>query len=294
MISALIAAHNAAPYIRKTLSSLEQQTFKEFEVVVIDDFSTDETPSIVNNYVQKSSMQIKLIRLNSNCGVACVRNKCLDEARGDYLYFVDADDWLEPDAFRMFDSAIKSSRPDVLACNFFMGEKDAVKISVESVDEYRKNCIAGKWAVVWRHVFRKSFLVDEKITFPSNVNGGEDYFFVSKSIVLAKKISFLDECAYHYRIDNAGSLMRSVNLSGLKDQFLATELVRNFLQTVNNDAYDESLNLRILYLKKELFKTSLKAWKCWKPEANGLMHHKKIALKDKVVFFVLKILSRLL
>lgn len=100
MISVLIAAYNAEKYISRCLDSLVGQTFKKFEVIIVNDCSLDATATIVEQYVKASSLNIRLINLPVNSGVSAVRNRCLKEAKGTAFYFVDADDWLEKECLQ--------------------------------------------------------------------------------------------------------------------------------------------------------------------------------------------------
>ena len=93
LVSVIIPVYNAEKYISSTLESLRRQTFREFEVLIIDDGSTDNSTSICNQYVLEDN-RFKLIR-KINGGVSSARNIGLNQARGKYIYFMDSDDWVE-------------------------------------------------------------------------------------------------------------------------------------------------------------------------------------------------------
>ena len=96
IISVIIPVYNSAKYIENTLISLEQQTMKKFEVILINDGSKDESVSIIKKYIDKSKMDIKLInQFNQNAAVA--RNRGIEIAKGKFLYFIDSDDYLTDD-----------------------------------------------------------------------------------------------------------------------------------------------------------------------------------------------------
>ena len=88
--------------------------------------------------------------------------------------------------------------------------------------------------------------------------------------------------------------MKSVNMQALADQFKATQYIEGIVSTMNRHDLNEALNFRYLYLKKEIFKMSLKAWRKWEPNANRFRFSKNSSLKDKIVFLLLSFLSKLL
>lgn len=98
-ISILMAVYNAAPYLRESIESIRRQTFKEWELIAIDDASTDDSRAILSNYAE-ADPRIRLISLLHNGGQGKARNEGLRQAQGDYICFVDSDDCLAPDALQ--------------------------------------------------------------------------------------------------------------------------------------------------------------------------------------------------
>ena len=98
MITILIPAYNASRYITKCLSSIGKQTYKEFEVVIVDDCSSDATVSVVEEFKKHVSFPISVIKNSRNLGVSMVRNILLQQVKGEFFYFIDADDFLEANA----------------------------------------------------------------------------------------------------------------------------------------------------------------------------------------------------
>ena len=96
-ISILMAVYNAAPYLRESIESIRRQTFKEWELIAIDDASTDDSRAILSNYAE-ADPRIRLISLPHNGGQGKARNEGLRQAQGDYICFVDSDDCLAPGA----------------------------------------------------------------------------------------------------------------------------------------------------------------------------------------------------
>ena len=294
MISILIPAYNASKYICTCLDSLDKQTYRDFEVVIVNDCSADNTSELIESYKNKVSFNIRLLENEKNLGVSRVRNKLLDAVKGEYFYFVDADDSLEPNALEsLFDCAIKFNA-DIVTADLFIDSDtgvELVNIPANSADEQRRNNIAGKWAVVWRSLYRTQYIKDALTSFPDGVDCGEDYYFVSMASSKTGAIHHTNQAFYHYRVSNQGSIMRSVNLQGLTDQYKATDMLHDALD--NASIYEDEFCMRYLYLKKEAFKTALKTWN-WHPEANKNSLMNQFRLKDKVVYLLMNLLSKLI
>ena len=120
MVSILIAAYNVSQYIERCLKSLEVQTFKDFEVIIVNDCSTDTTKDVIANYLNKSNLRAVVIDLDENQGPSFGRHTALAKARGDYFYCIDGDDWIEPDAIEKFYNKAIEQNYDMVACDFYI------------------------------------------------------------------------------------------------------------------------------------------------------------------------------
>lgn len=294
MITILIPAYNASRYITKCLSSIGKQSYKEFEVVIVDDCSSDATVSVVEEFKKHVSFPILVIKNSRNLGVSMVRNILLRQVKGEFFYFIDADDFLEANALECLFKIATEKSANIVTADFYLDDEHnliTVHVPADSAESQRKSNIAGKWAVVWRSLYRTSYIEEIGLKFPENINGGEDYFFVSKASVDTDKIIHVSDAFYHYRLSNQNSIMRSVNIQGLSDQFTATKLLEESIS--EKDKFQDEFYKRYLYLKKETFKTALKSWK-WHTEANNIKIIRSFGLKDKIVFFIMSLLSKML
>jgi len=116
LLSFVIPAYNVAPFVERCLRSILSQPFDDFEVVIIDDGSTDETGRLIEA-VARSDARVRPFR-QDNAGQGAARNFGLTQARGDYVWFVDADDWLSPHGLPRLALLLRDVRPDVLVVNF--------------------------------------------------------------------------------------------------------------------------------------------------------------------------------
>ena len=141
---------------------------------------------------------------------------------------------------------------------------------------------------------KTSFAKGRDLIKENRLNGGEDYLLINQLSLLTTSIGYVRKPLYHYFVNNTTSIMKSVNMQALADQFKATLYIEDIVKTKNRTDLTEALNFRYLYLKKEIFKMSLKAWRKWKPDANTFMFSKNNSLKDKIVFLVLSFFSKFL
>lgn len=140
MISVIIPVYNVEPYLRKCLDSVVNQTYKELEIFIIDDGSTDGSGAICDEYV-KADKRIRVFH-TENRGLSCARNLGLDEVKGEWIGFVDSDDWIEPDMYEVLLTRAKETGADVVECSFIRlyPEKTIVRQKEELI-------ISGKNAI---------------------------------------------------------------------------------------------------------------------------------------------------
>lgn len=213
-ISVIIPAYNCEKTIEKCIKSILLQTFQNLEILIINDGSKDNTRKIVENLQQKDN-RIKLIN-QKNSGVSASRNKGLINATGDYLTFVDADDFLEPNMYEELITIQTTTDADISMCAYNLCEgKNRKKIyfpweekcmCFQQADiinnllpkyiaklKEEKNSIYGS---VWRLLIKKS--VVNKITFNSKIKIGEDLLFIIDLFSNCNKVIAINMCLYNY------------------------------------------------------------------------------------------------
>ena len=117
MISVIVPVYNVEPYLRKCLDSIVNQTYRDFEILIIDDGSTDGSGRICDEYAEKDS-RIKVFH-TENRGLSCARNLGLAEAKGEWIGFVDSDDWIEPDMYEVLIRRAEETGADVVECSHY-------------------------------------------------------------------------------------------------------------------------------------------------------------------------------
>lgn len=199
--SIIVPLYNKAPYVRKALQSISAQSFTDYEVIVVDDGSTDNSADIVRELVND---HIRLIsQLNS--GVAAARNNGVAASKGEYLCFLDADDWWEPSFLKEMDQMI-DAYPDagLYGCDYFYVKNGMKKIYPKDTEGYIDYCkvythcgampIHPNGAIIPRHVF------DEVGGFNPSIKMGED-FILFMQIVFKYKVAFLNKQLVYFNQD---------------------------------------------------------------------------------------------
>lgn len=172
-ISILIPVFNVEAYLPKCLDSIKAQTFKDFEVLLIDDGSTDSSGAICDCYSQKDSRSKVIHRTNH--GISATREYAIQHASGEFIQFIDSDDWIEPEMLQIMYETAVTKNADVLSCNFDEIHPDRnipYSFVYHTKDDFLASVIGNNWGVVWKHLIRRSIITDNDIHFPPDVNGG--------------------------------------------------------------------------------------------------------------------------
>ena len=122
MISVIVPVYNVEPYLRKCLDSIVAQTYTDLEILVIDDGSTDRCGAICDSYAERDP-RIRVF-YTENRGLSAARNLGLDHATGEYIGFVDSDDWIEPDMYEVLLKKAVQTDADIVTCRFFQEYRD--------------------------------------------------------------------------------------------------------------------------------------------------------------------------
>lgn len=198
IISVIIPCYNQEKYISECLNSLIAQTFQDFEAIIIDDGSTDSSALIVRNYTDKYP-NFKLLS-QQNQGVIAARNFAISNAKGEYIFPLDADDIIVPQALEKFVEAIKSKKGDIITSRVQMFGEKTGEMKLKSPNKYnlsKNNCLVNS------SLFRKSDF-DKSGGYDSEFNLGlEDYdFWLNMVFRQNLKIYRIPEILFFYRIKN--------------------------------------------------------------------------------------------
>lgn len=216
MISVIVPVHNGEQHLSRCLDSLMAQTAEQIEFVLIDNGSTDDSLSLMNAYAEKDS-RFRVVS-QENMGLKGSRNRGLDEAQGNYLGFVDADDFIEPDMFLRLRRALEESAADLAMCDYAMTytthETPAV-MGYQSCVLDRENVgldtiylhYLGPNPVVWNKLYRRELFEREHLRF--EINHGEDVLIHLQMISQIRRVAISGFVGYHY-VQRKSSLMHTL------------------------------------------------------------------------------------
>lgn len=208
-ISIIIPVYNAARVLPRCLDSILDQTFPSFEIIAINDGSTDGSMHILNEYAQAYPHVLHVFN-RTNHGAAASRNFGIDQASGNYIAFVDNDDWLDPDYLdRLYRSAVASNAEIVLSGYRRPDESgNIVKTCTISPDtEWANYAVEAAWA----KLYKRSFVLSNNLSF-LEANISEDLAFTLPAIQAASTIVALDYCGYNWYVNTesvSNTLQRS-------------------------------------------------------------------------------------
>lgn len=220
MISVIIPLYNVEKYVYDCLLSFENQSYKDFEVIIIDDGSTDKSLEVVKMYIEKSEMNIKIIE-QENQGVSVARNTGIINSKGEYICFVDSDDMVSSrylqDLFEKITEEI-----DVSICGIKnISEPETYEKKIErkintNIKVYSAEIALNKFLLrdlkpgVWAMMIKRKILEDNSIYFTCGARYSEDIEFIYKVLANSKQILVMDSKIYYYRM-RGNSAMSTVD-----------------------------------------------------------------------------------
>lgn len=221
-ISIIMPVYNAEKYLKMTIESVLNQSFLEFELIAIDDGSTDKSLDILKKY-SKIDTRIVVIE-QENSGVSKTRNKGINVAKGKYLSFLDADDLLDSnflmelyekseryntDIYITGYSIFYGAKPDEVAIyNNQLSDSDRNLVPIHGQDLFAYLRSIGLGVNIWNKLFKMTFIKKFNINFSETQTFDEDMFFVWKCCLVANKIYLDNNCRYYYRLSNSSSIMK--------------------------------------------------------------------------------------
>jgi len=246
-LSVIVPVYNTAPFLRQCLDSLLEQSFKDLEIVVVDDGSTDDSPQILAGYAETHGA-LTVIR-KPNGGLADARNVGLAAALGDYVGFVDSDDHVSPVMFeRMYDCALATDS-DIVVCRM-MGFDEATGTECPYEEGPRSGfgadlrsspfLLVTTSPSVCNKLFRRSLFTQHHLTFPVGISF-EDLATTYSLFAHANRIEKLDESLYFYRQRRGGSITNTYGrhyedlvraLEIMHDRFSADSLLETFREPI--------------------------------------------------------------
>lgn len=246
-ISVIIPVYNGEEYINQCVESVLNQSYHNIEVLLVDDGSRDKSGKICEEY-QRKDIRVKVIHKN-NEGVSSARNEGLKRCKGEYVAFVDSDDYVEKDYLECLYQKLRENNADIAACNFSYVFKDGrkqeenqLKSKCMLLNDDLNYCQNSFLYYIWGKIFKKEMLKD--LSFDTRLSVAEDSLFVAEVIKKSGKLYYEQEPLYMYRM-NPNSVMHEKDIKKLETQLIAWEKI-SALQNADSTAY---WSARMQYLK---------------------------------------------
>lgn len=211
LVSIIIPVYNVEQYLDQCLQSVIKQTYKNLEILVIDDDSPDNSGAIADRYSEIDS-RVKIIHIQ-NRGAAGARNIGLDNCTGDYILFVDSDDWLEPVFVETMLKSLLTNRCEFVQCQYYNEYTDKTIIhtvnrsGIYSSSEFAEDMLTN-WEdiLLWNKMFSASVLDGIRLEEGHCI---DDEFFTYKVVIRSERIVIIDDCLYHYRNRKSSAMMNT-------------------------------------------------------------------------------------
>ena len=310
-VSVIVPMYNVAHILDKAIDTLYSQTLQGVEYIFVDDCSSDDTLQRLKNALPtKEGVSVKILHHEHNRGVAAARNTGLDNAVGQFVYYVDADDHIEPQTLEKLYTYAITENADIVGCEWFLSfdknERHMKQAHATTGKDLFTNMAYGvmRWNL-WLFMVRRSLYEKPGMRFIEGMNMGEDMMVMMKLAIDTDRVFMIHEPLYHYIQTNSGSLTKNFNAYRYQVTANVNEVGRYLQQQGCSELADAFLQLK-LTLKLPLLisdKTAdYETWFNWFPESNSAaaLNHKlpwrtrmiQIAAAKRY-FWVLKIYYRL-
>lgn len=267
-VSVIIPVYNTEAYLKRCLDSVCNQTLSDIEIICINDASTDKSLEILQEYATKDK-RIKIIDFKENKGAGAARNAGINAAQGEYIGFVDSDDYVDLDFYeKLYKSALETCAEVIKSNLSYINNPEILSkdkyANLFALKESKYNLIHIPTTII-----KKDFLSKNQILFPTDLSCAEDSVFEIKVAVLCNKIKIVDS-VYYYYVFNNNSLNNTsfYNINKIKSHVESMSLIIDFLNKINISKSDY---LSIIYPRFSSF---------------NYICNTKISDKDKEIFSI--------
>lgn len=277
-VSILVPVYNVKDYVCRCLESIAAQTYQgPMECIVVDDCGNDDSMVLVKKFVTNYSGRIdfRVLRHERNRGLAAARNTAVANAKYDFVFHLDSDDWLESTAIEHLVKKQKETNADIVSGNALRHGINRTAVLKEfdyasPLDMVHRMIEMTIGHVIWRRLIRRSLYSDNEIEAIEGVNVGEDHHTMPRLAYYAKKVATLDEIVYHYNCINPNSYMSvrtsHFNMKRFRSDYSSIKILQDFFKDK-----DEYCTKRLQEIESEFLENSMK---------NAAMHNDISAYKE--------------
>ena len=294
-VSILVPFYNVEKYVGRCVESLFTQTYPNIEYIFVNDCTPDKSMAIIDEYIKKYDVRdkCKIIVHSENRGICTSRNDCLDHATGDYVLFIDSDDYIDNDMVELLVEAAVKESADVSGCGYIEEYDDH---NVEFPQKYTNNynemlkaiTLLTLKGVMWKLLIRRSVIEDNHIRFMPEKNMVDDYLFCCQVFFYSHSFTGVDKCMYHYIQFNPNNYSQRsfYNINHQAQAIIETE--KFYKEKGVYDIVKQELYIRKFIAKKPLLMDKccidVKKWREIFPESNDAWKYLNFSRGNQLLF----------
>lgn len=235
IISIILPVYNCEKFIKKCIKSIQKQSLNNFEVIIVDDGSTDNTMFFIKKMIENDA-RFKVYK-QVHGGVSRARNLALNNIKGKYIVFIDADDYINADYLDILLDKISNSDADIVT----MGYKEITKDQIQVINDYTdveicldketfiSKLFEGTGGTLWGKIFKKDIIANNNLKFNPRIYMCEDLIFLLEYVLKCNKFLSLDKNLYFYNRLNENSITFNFNLSYFDNHLFVIKQIENIL-----------------------------------------------------------------
>ena len=292
-VTAIIPFYNVAPFFERCIRSLMEQTLQEVEFIFVDDASPDDSAGILRRVLKEYNREARIIEHEKNQGLPAARNTGLAQAKGEFIFHCDSDDWLEPTMLEDLYTAAKNTGADFAYCDFYIDFGDSRRHmptpdypNAETM--VKEGFLAGMMKYnVWNKLVRRELYETlSPVRFPAGHSMGEDMTMIALGI-RSNRIVRVPKPLYHYMKTNGGAFTNTFSDRHLADIDYNANRILEVLKTWNTADRDLfigffKLNIKLPFLFSGSY-AQYRLWHKWYPDANSFIGRNAILPRRTVL-----------
>lgn len=300
-VSILIPVYNVSSFIVRCLESVSSQTYDgDLECILIDDCGNDDSIELAETFIKSYQGKIcfRIVRHDHNRGLAAARNTAVANAKGDFVFHLDSDDWIESTAIERLVELQEETGADIVSGHALQHENSGESLLKEPIFSSVKEMLYSSIEmnighVIWRRLIRRTLYVNNNIEAVEGVNVGEDYHTLPRLVFYARKIATLDAVVYHYNCLNPNSYMAertlSFNIKRYRSDLSSLKILQNFFKGKESYCEKRLAELENIFLKKRMWSAAIvcdyKACKEIENDAGGFSNGPLYWILAKITYY---------
>ena len=248
LVSICVPVYNVEPFIKRCLISLFNQTYDNIEYIFVNDCTKDKSIKIINDIAEQFPLrlsQLQVVSNKANLGIAASRNIAISHSHGEFLIFVDPDDYVDIRMVQLFVENQKETKSDIVnAQNYHLFKKNNIKYDNYTSENPQKTAVlvfqrklSGS---VWGRMYRTDLFLENKIKCRDGVNMGEDLQLVCQAFYFAQKVSYIREPLYYYDCSRNTSYSNVYSKEKLNHDWASHDIVKDFFLRQDSSLKEET------------------------------------------------------